>query len=129
MVYSKEISQFPNSKISKLTTIHCLSQKKSTNMKKRYLNLVPIVLFVLGAGFIVIKYKKSEKEKAASFYPLHDRKGALAGSEEQKQAKDQFAKLMKIIGTNPGDTKSRVSLAALYLQEARVTGEYTYYDL
>ena len=98
-------------------------------MKKRYLNLVPIAFFVLAAGFIVVKYKKSEREKTASFYPLHDCKGALAGSEEQKQAKDQFAKLMKITGTNPDDTKSRVSLAALYLQEARVTGEYTYYDM
>lgn len=98
-------------------------------MKKRYLSLGALAFFVLAAGFIVVKYKKTEKEKAAAFYPLHDRKGALAESEEQKQVTDQFAKLMKIIGTNPDDTKSRVSLAALYLQEARVTGEYKYYDM
>jgi tetratricopeptide (TPR) repeat protein len=98
-------------------------------MKKRYLYLGTLVFFVLAAGFIVVKYKKGEKAKAASFYPLHERKGTLAGSEEQKQSKEQFDKLMKIIGTNPDDTKSRVSLAALYLQEARVTGEYKYYDM
>ena len=36
---------------------------------------------------------------------------------------------MKVIGTNPDDTKSRISLAALYIQEARVTGQYMYYDM
>ena len=41
----------------------------------------------------------------------------------------QFADLMKIVRTNPDDTKSRIALASLYIQEARVTGNYMYYDV
>jgi len=95
-------------------------------MKKRYLYLGTLVFFVLAAGFIVVKYKKNEKNKAAVFYALHGRK---VRSEEYKGVQARFAELMKIIGTNPDDTKSRISLAALYIQEARVTGEYRYYDM
>lgn len=105
------------------------SSPKLTNMKKSHLYLVILFLFITAAGFIVLKYKHNEKKKAAAFYSLHDRKGPLAGTEEGKEARRQFDELMKIIGTNPEDTKSRISLAALYLQEARVTGEYMYYDM
>ena len=48
----------------------------------------------------MIKYKNNEKNKAASFYPLLDRKGAIAGTEEHKQVQKQFDGLMKIIATN-----------------------------
>jgi tetratricopeptide (TPR) repeat protein len=105
------------------------SSLKLTSMKKGHLYLVILLLFITAAGFIVVKYKGNEKKKAAAFYPLYDRKGPLAGTGEAKEAKRQFDELMKVAGTNPADTKSRISLAALYLQEARVTGEYMYYDM
>lgn len=98
-------------------------------MKKGHLYLVIILLFITAAGFIVVKYNNTAKKKAAAFYPLHDRKGPLSGTDEGKKAKRQFDELMKVIGTNPDDTKSKISLAALYLQEARVTGQYMYYDM
>ncbi|MEP7375380.1 MAG: hypothetical protein ABI675_18410 [Chitinophagaceae bacterium] len=98
-------------------------------MKKNHFYWVAIVLFIAAAGFIVVKYKKNEKLKTATFYPLKERTGSMANTAEAKQVKKQFADLMKVAGTNPDDMKSRISLASLYIQEARVTGNYMYYDM
>ncbi len=98
-------------------------------MKKRHLYLITIALFVIAAGFIVVRYKKEEKEKLAVFYPLKERKGIAAQTGEVKQIQKQYANLMKIVRTNPDDTKSRIALASLYIQEARITGDYMYYDV
>jgi tetratricopeptide (TPR) repeat protein len=98
-------------------------------MKKNHFYLIAIVLFIVAAGFIVVKYKKNEKIQTATFFPLKDRTGSMANTEEAKLVKKQFADLMKIARTNPDDTKSRISLASLYIREARVTGNYMYYDM
>ena len=98
-------------------------------MKKNHFYWVAIMLFIVAAGFIVVKYKKDERIKMATFYPLKERVGSMANTEEAKNVKKQFADLMKIARTNPDDTKSRISLASLYIQEARVTGNYMYYDM
>jgi tetratricopeptide (TPR) repeat protein len=98
-------------------------------MKKRYLYLIPLIVFFLAAGFIVVKYLNNEYKKAAAFYPLLDRKGISFQTEEWKQVQKKFDDLMKVIGTNPDDIKSRVELAALYIREARATGNYMYYDM
>ena len=98
-------------------------------MKKNHFYWIMVVLFVAAAGFIVLKYKKDEKIKAAVFYPLKERTGSMAQSEEAKQVQKQFADLMKIVRTNPDDTKSRIALASLYIREARITGNYMYYDM
>jgi len=102
--------------------------KKLTKMKKRYLYLATLVVFVLAAGFIVANYKNGERSRAARFYPLLDRKGVSFQTEEWKQVQRKFDELMKIIGTNPDDSKSRIELASLYIREARTTGNYMYYD-
>lgn len=98
-------------------------------MKKNHFYLVAIVLFVVAAGFIVVKYKKDEKTKTAVFYPLKDRVAGLANSAEARQVEKQFDNLVKIVRTNPDEIKSRIALASLYIQEARVTGNYMYYDM
>jgi len=98
-------------------------------MKKNHFYLVAIMLFIVTAGFIVVKYKKDEKTKTAVFYPLKDRVAGLANTNEMKQLQERFADLVKIVRTNPDEIKSRIALAALYIQEARVTGDYMYYDM
>jgi tetratricopeptide (TPR) repeat protein len=97
-------------------------------MKKRYLYLVSLLLFVLAAGFIVAKYKKNEQQKTSAFYPLLDRKGISLQSEEWKGVQKKFDEAIKIARTNPDDMKSRIELASIYIREARVTGNYMYYD-
>jgi tetratricopeptide (TPR) repeat protein len=98
-------------------------------MKKRYFYLITLILFILAAGSVVVKYKNNEKNKAAAFYPLLDRKGISFQTEEWKKVQKKFGDVMKIIGTNPDDTKSRIDLASLYIREARATGNYMYYDI
>ena len=49
----------------------------------------------------------------------------MAQSEEDTPVKKQFADLVKVVRTNPDDIKSRIALASLYIQEARVTGNHT----
>jgi tetratricopeptide (TPR) repeat protein len=101
---------------------------KPSYMKKSRISLVSLALFVLAAGFVVIKYNRDEKNKAAYFYPLKERKAALMQGEEWKQVQQNFADLMKVVGTNPDDIGARIKLAGVYIQEARVTGDYVYYD-
>jgi tetratricopeptide (TPR) repeat protein len=98
-------------------------------MKKRYLYSITLLLFALAAGFIVVKYKKDELNKAAVFYELKERTGMSAQTGEWKQEQKQFADLMKVVRTNPDDIKSRIALASLYIREARITGNYMYYDM
>ena len=50
-------------------------------MKKSRIYLITLLLFVFAAGFIVVKYKKDGKNKAASFYPLKDRDKAREAME------------------------------------------------
>src|SRR5580765_7808041 len=97
-------------------------------MKKRYLYLISLSLFILAAGFIVVKYKHGEIQKSKTFYPLLERKGISFQTEEWKQVQRKFDDAVKIVRTNPGDIKSRVELASLYIREARATANYMYYD-
>jgi tetratricopeptide (TPR) repeat protein len=98
-------------------------------MKKRYLYFISLTLFVLAAGFVVVRFKSSERIKATRFYPLLERKGIALQLEEWKQVQKKFDELMKIAGTNPDDIKSRLELVSLYIREARATGNYMYYDM
>lgn len=97
-------------------------------MKKSFYP-VAIALFIIAAGFIAAKFSKDEKAGPAIFYPLKERKASLAQSPEAQQVKKQFDELMKVVKTNDDDTKSRLALAALYIQEARTTGDYEYYNM
>ncbi|MDP9230445.1 MAG: tetratricopeptide repeat protein [Bacteroidota bacterium] len=98
-------------------------------MKKTRVYSMMIVLFAAVIASIVFKYKRDEKRKGATFYLLQDRKGRLAETGEWKKVKQLAANLMKVIRTNPDDFKSRIALATLYIQEARITGNYVYYDV
>ena len=93
-------------------------------MKKTHLYIIITILFAIAAGFIVVK----QKDKSVSFYPLLDSKNISIGTEEWKNVQKNFDELMKVIKTNPGDSNARISLSSLYIQEARVTGNYMYYD-
>jgi len=98
--------------------------KKLTNMKKNRFYIIVLIVFAVAAGFIVVK----RKDKEVSFYPLLDRKGLSVQKEEWKNIQKSFTDLMKVVKTNPDDSNARVSLSSLYIQEARVTGNYMYYD-
>jgi tetratricopeptide (TPR) repeat protein len=93
-------------------------------MKKSRFYLIVVILFAVAAGFIVTK----QKDKTVSFYPLLERKSISAQTEEWKNVQKHFDEQMKVIRTNPDDSNSRIAISSLYIQEARVTGNYMYYD-
>ena len=93
------------------------------------MTIVLPVLFALAAGFVVLKYNKEGKTMPATVYLLQDRKGMTVQTEEWKDVQAKFEKAITIARTNEEDIKSRLELAALFIQEARVTGNHMYYDV
>jgi tetratricopeptide (TPR) repeat protein len=93
-------------------------------MKKGILYAILLVVFAGAVGFIVIKNKKKEE----GFMPFKARTGYAATTDEYKAQSAKAEHLYKLITANPNDTKSKLALAALYIQEARVTGDHVYYD-
>jgi len=98
-------------------------------MKKSRIYLVCIILFVAAVAVIIFNYSRKEKENKNRTFSLLPRKGQGANIGEWKLAKRQTDSLLAIIKEDPTDTKSNLRLASLYIQEARVTGNYKYYDI
>ena len=98
-------------------------------MKKSSIYTITLVLFVAAIGLIIFKYNRDEKNKAAIVYELQQRKGPSGNSQEWVSMKSSATSLAASIKKNPQDEKSLLALAALFIQEARVTGNYVYYDM
>lgn len=98
-------------------------------MKKNILYIALFILFIGTAGFIVLKYKHTEQTKAAMVYNLLPRKGLLAKTDEWINTKNSITVLQNKIAANSSDSKSIIALANYFILEARVTGNYSYYDV
>jgi len=97
-------------------------------MKKRF-TYGALLLFFFGAtAFVVLRYTNKLQNKANAFYPLKERKGALAQMPEWASVKEKGDKLIRIVREAPTDIRSTLALATIYIQEGRATGDYTYYD-
>ena len=97
-------------------------------MKKSYAYSIVVVLFVTAIGFIITRGNRNEKKKTASSYTLQPRKKADS-SEEWNNIRNRALALQQAIRNNPGDSKSILALTSIFLQEARITGNYMYYDM
>jgi tetratricopeptide (TPR) repeat protein len=75
-------------------------------------------------GAIFIKYKNSK----ATSYALLDRAGVTSDNREWTLTKNYAASLQQSLDKNPADVKSSLALASIFIQEARITGNYVYYD-
>jgi tetratricopeptide (TPR) repeat protein len=96
-------------------------------MNKKNTYIIAVSLFFVVALFIFLKFKASESEPVS--YKLKERNGVLAESPEYISTRTTAAKLAMAIRENPADVKSMIALAALYIQEARITGDHMYYDM
>lgn len=96
-------------------------------MNKKIIYAVTMVLFAVAIVFIFVNFKK--KENQAVSYELKERSGPQAKSIEYKTARAAADRLKLAIEENPDDKKSMLGLAALYIKEARVSGDYMYYDM
>jgi tetratricopeptide (TPR) repeat protein len=97
-------------------------------MKKRSLYLSILFLFAIACGFIILKYKKDKSRQESELFEIIPRKGNSMQSPEWALSKKMSAGLIQKIKENPSDIKSLVGLAAIYLQEARSSGNFAYYD-
>lgn len=97
-------------------------------MKKKSIYILLIVFFFSVSAFVVIRYNMHQSQLKKATYPLIERKGALATSVEWQGTKNTAQQLINKLQNNPKDTKAAIALASLYIQEARITGNYMYYD-
>ncbi len=93
-------------------------------MKKNYIYAFVLILFIASIGLIILKYQN----KDAAAYKMLDRKGAIAETKEWATTRSYASSLSETLKKNPSDVKSSLALAALFIQEARVTGNHVYYD-
>lgn len=97
-------------------------------MKKKYVYITCVGVFLLAIIAIVVKYNNQEKEKEQTVYKLLPRKGAANDSKEWKEVQKKADVLFEALKQDPNDLNASLKLAALYIQEARETGNYMYYD-
>ncbi|MEP6594345.1 MAG: tetratricopeptide repeat protein [Ginsengibacter sp.] len=93
-------------------------------MRKKYVYLLLIAVFIVLVVAIIIRYNENENK----LYGIIERKGQAAQSKEWKEVQQRAKALIAAIKADPEDTKSALKLTALFIEEARVTGNYMYYD-
>ena len=98
-------------------------------MKKNQLYTALLVFFVIAIAGIFFMYKHKKAESDTKIYTLLDRKSSDTASAEWTKTKTNAAGFISQLKQNPADIKANLGLAALYIQEARVTGNHLYYDM
>jgi tetratricopeptide (TPR) repeat protein len=97
-------------------------------MNRKYLYVGLLVLFFVSTAFILLRYDMDLHHKVVAFYPLQERKGALREVPDWTATQSTASRLIRIVRENGSDKKSALALAALYIQEGRITGNHNYYD-
>ena len=98
-------------------------------MNKKYIYFLTIGLFLAAVIFIIARYNIKKTKEENKIYTLLDRQGTLSNLPEWNTSKNQARKYISALEKDPNDTKASLGLAALFIQEARVTGNYSYYDV
>ena len=97
-------------------------------MKKRFLYLALLVLVVGASAFIFSRIKKPVNKNATIYSELLPRKASLAYTAEWSVINHNAGTLIRKIKEDASDIKSLLALTALYIQEARNTGNLDYYN-
>jgi tetratricopeptide (TPR) repeat protein len=97
-------------------------------MEKKSIYRLLILFFFCMAAFVVALYSIRQSRLKNAIYPLIERKGVSATSVEWQETKTTAQRLIDNLKYNPKDAKSAIALSGLYIQEARITGNYVYYD-
>ena len=93
-------------------------------MKKGILYLSLLVAMTVAVGFVIVKNHNKEQTQLG----LKPRTARLAQAADWPETKAKAEGLFQKIAANPGDKKSGLQLASIYIQEARITGDHVYYD-
>ncbi|MDQ6889636.1 MAG: tetratricopeptide repeat protein [Bacteroidota bacterium] len=97
-------------------------------MKKKFIYILLIAFFFSVSAFVVIRYSINQTKLKNATYPLLERKDLKAIAVEWQGTKETAQKLINTLQYNPKDVKAAIALSSLYIQEARITGNYVYYD-
>ncbi|HZH94740.1 MAG TPA: hypothetical protein VEY06_02600 [Flavisolibacter sp.] len=98
-------------------------------MNRKITYTTTLILFAVAVFFIFWKYKNNDKPRTAIEYKLLPRPGSSALTPEWAKTEKNATDLHKVLEKNPDDSKSKLAMAALFIQEARITGNHGYYDL
>lgn len=98
-------------------------------MNKKVTYSLIVLFFACGIGVIAVSYKMKEAKNENLYFALQPRKGMLATLPEWTATRNHANTFSKALKEDPKDIKSALALAALFVQEARVTGNYAYYDV
>jgi tetratricopeptide (TPR) repeat protein len=86
--------------------------------------LISLFILVVFVAVILI-FRKQEPD----LLPLKDRIGGISQGSEWVNTKQAIDALVEKVRKNPADLKAKIQLSQAYIQEARITGNYNYYDL
>jgi tetratricopeptide (TPR) repeat protein len=98
-------------------------------MNRKFTYITSVILFVVAVLFIFFKYKQNDAPKAAAEYKLLHRPGSSALTSEWAKTEKNASDLGKVLEKDPNDKNSKLAMAALFIQEARITGNHAYYDM
>ena len=85
-------------------------------------------LFLLVTGFIILRYTNQEANAANKVYQLQKRKAESSNDKEWMRLYKQAEAHLDKLRATPADTKSKLALAALFIEESRAFGNHAYYD-
>ncbi|MDQ2719913.1 MAG: transposase [Bacteroidota bacterium] len=98
-------------------------------MNKKNTYYLLIAVFLAGTAFIFFRHRIKENKNELSYYELLNRKGALAQTPEWAHTQTTVRNLYLSVANNPNDSKSALALATIFIKEARITGNFSYYDM
>jgi tetratricopeptide (TPR) repeat protein len=87
-----------------------------------------LLYFVLAIAIFIISCAQKGDRKNRELSSILPRKEALTYTAEWAMIQNNASVLTKNLRSNPSDKKSLLALIALYLQEARNTGNFSYYN-
>lgn len=93
-------------------------------MLKKY-GYIILIGFTVVFFLLILIFSKDPADKIPAF---KDRVGNISTTSEWLNSKKAMQGLLDNIAKNPKDYKSMIALTEDYIQEARVTGDYAYYD-
>jgi tetratricopeptide (TPR) repeat protein len=86
--------------------------------------LLSFAVLVIFIGVIVVF-----RQKEPDIFPLKNRIGGTSLGAEWVNTKQSIETLLEKVRKTPNDVKAKIQLAQAYIQEARITGDYNYYDM
>lgn len=97
-------------------------------MKKKIIYPTIFSVFAVLLCIIIYSYSSKQKEEENAIYTLLPRKSTLAENTDWENVQANAAKYQNALKINNIDSKAMLQLCNIFISEARITGNYTYYD-